>query len=176
MLFKVTRNKLVRDNPELAQFPEFVNCSDVELKYVFLMYDYKSPYRQQPESIRTRMVLQWLGIESNKMASWVERHVVNNKVIYDKLMELQFDDNMELYLGYRAQMREWTELLKKKDKTDKESSAVFDLAKNMIDFIENMRKLEILIGERIKQKDTLRAKQQTTLERYLEEIDNEEET
>jgi hypothetical protein len=121
------------------------------------------------------MVLSWLGIEQNKMATWVEKHVVNNKAIYDKLMELQYDDNLELYLGYRSQMREWTELLKKKDKTDAESRSVFDLAKNMIDFIENMRKLEVLIGERIKQKDTLKSKQKTSLERYLEEIHGESE-
>ena len=46
MLFLVTKNDVRADNPELLAIQEFMPLSDRELKFIFLVYDFKTPYRQ----------------------------------------------------------------------------------------------------------------------------------
>lgn len=56
MLFKVTSNPVRQDNPEIDSIPEFIGLSDRNLKYIFLVYDYKSPYREIPIDKRKERV------------------------------------------------------------------------------------------------------------------------
>jgi hypothetical protein len=46
MLFLVTKKDVRVDNPELLSVPEFDPCTDRELKWIFLVYDFKTTYRQ----------------------------------------------------------------------------------------------------------------------------------
>lgn len=49
MLFKVVANEDFFDtNPEARAIPEFCDCTSREMKYVALMHDYLSPFRDLP--------------------------------------------------------------------------------------------------------------------------------
>lgn len=57
MLFKIDLDKKIRDlNPEIDIIPALKELSDRTLKYVFLVYDYKSPYRELPIKERKEKV------------------------------------------------------------------------------------------------------------------------
>lgn len=174
MLFTVTKGKIKEKYPELLNFEAFRMATDSVLKYVFLMYDYKSPYRQHKEHRRKILVLRWLGVDDEKKASvWLDQNSLSIESVRTQLMELQYDDEVELYLGYLHQIRTWTEILKKEKQTPDDYNIIKDFTKNVVEFIDNLRSLEREIGERVKDIDKRTGKVKSSLERFIDNLDTD---
>lgn len=83
MLFNVDFDKPVRDvNPEIDTIKDFKDIPDRSLKYVFLVYDYKSPYRELPIKQRKEKVAMAVGYRMEKGRNVFDknaREVLNEK-------------------------------------------------------------------------------------------------
>lgn len=155
MLFKVNEKPLFEENPGLNSVPEFNGKSERMLRYVFLVYDYDSPYRKIPLEQRKNkcVILAGYKLESDgKRLDKNARDIVsgNNPTtnqIIKAFMELQGNPEKEALAAYDAQIYEWKELMHKKNKTDKEREHVFKVMKEMPTFLEKRRQMLEIIGE-----------------------------
>jgi len=79
MLFLVTKAPVREDNQELLAISEFEPCSDRELKWVFLTYDYQTPYRQLSQNDRKEQAAEQVGYrrESVKRMDKTARQLIN---------------------------------------------------------------------------------------------------
>ena len=67
MLFKVDLDKSVKElNTSIDTIPEFQKISDRNLKYIFLVYDYDTPYKQLPIGQRKEKVALTVGFRLEK--------------------------------------------------------------------------------------------------------------
>lgn len=105
MLFKVTDAPLRDDNDGLDAISEFIGVSDRNLKWVFLVYDYDTPYKQLPMQKRKERVASRLGFRLEKDGKRFNRpaRVViggTNKQVNDAteaFKMLIYDDDRETY-------------------------------------------------------------------------------
>lgn len=132
MFFKVTEKDVFKENPELKLIDGFKECKDKELKYVFLCYDYSGPFRKLPKTERQQKAMLAAGYEWETHGKYAgvdfkadgrkiktgsnDRVEVAKKVFLD----LQFDEDRDLLDSYDAQLEEFKEFLRRKDKNDKE--------------------------------------------------------
>lgn len=171
MIFKITSKDIRADNPHIDTFVGFKDVSDKVLKYSLYMYDYKSPFRDQPEKTRSKLVFALLNVKTDKARNmFIYRHGDEVQMVKKQLDILQFDEDFELYKAYRSQIMDWVELLNKKNKSDAEQRLVFQIAKDVTDFMENKNKLEVIIGERMKEyQSSVKKAEMTALEKYMNE-------
>lgn len=105
MLFKVTDKDIRVDNPEIDAIPEFKALSDRNLKYIFLVYDYESPYRLLPLEKKKERVAHRVGFRLEKDGFRFDknaRDLMNGKNarINDAIRafrDLLFDSDRETY-------------------------------------------------------------------------------
>lgn len=124
MLFKVTKNDVFKDNPELMAFDEFIKATSRQLKYVFLTYDYETPLRRLPISERKEQAAIIAGYRKEKDGSRLDknaRNIIEGKV---KTVEeatiafkkLQFDSDKDAYEAYCAELDEIKSFLRMPNK------------------------------------------------------------
>jgi hypothetical protein len=108
MLFKVDIRKPVREtNPEINAIEEFVDLSDRNLKYIFLVYDYDTPYKQIPIDERKKKVALDVGFKTEKGRDLFDknaRDILNGKIdsieaAIKKFKSLIFDQDRETYIS-----------------------------------------------------------------------------
>lgn len=155
MLFKVSETPLFEENPELNSVPEFVGKSERMLKYVFLVYDYDSPYRKIPFEQRKNKCIIVAGykLESDgKRLDKNAREIVSGAnatvaQITKVFMELQGNPEKDTLAAYDAQICEWKELMQKKNKTDKEREYVLKVMSKLPEFMNKRKELLSIIGD-----------------------------
>jgi hypothetical protein len=83
MLFKVEPGKSVRElNPELSSIKEFDKIPERNLEFIFLVYDYESPYRKLPLDQRKEKVAFNVGFKMEKGRRILDknaRNIINGK-------------------------------------------------------------------------------------------------
>lgn len=147
MLFKVEADKSVFEtNPGLKADPVFSKSPERTLRYIFLMYDYKSPYRQLPIPKRRDLCLELSGFKREKrkdlkpgrQQSWdksaydVSRLAVPTaKGAYNRFKEIQHDEDMETLIAYDQQIEQFRDIMKKKTKDDHELKFALAVMKEM---------------------------------------------
>lgn len=159
MLFKVTNNDVFEDNPSLNSVPEFSGKSERMLKYIFLTYDFDSPYRKIPIELRKEkcVILAGYKYESDgKRLDKNARDIVNGNnptvnALIKVFMVLQGDLEKETLAAYDAQIHEWKELFHKKNKTDKEREHVLKVMDKLPTFMAKRKELLEMLGERAKE-------------------------
>ncbi len=127
MIFKLGKKPLIEDNPELISFDSFNNCSDQELRFIFLVYDYESPLRKLPMDRKKDKAADTVklprtknGALSKTSKSVVEGTNPRVKEAIKDFMELQYDREKDLSIAIDEQIDEFISLFKKKGKTDTE--------------------------------------------------------
>jgi|SRR3990172_8443677 len=158
MLFKLEKNENVLDvNPQYKVFDEFASCTDRELRYLALCYDYDSPFRRLPYSVRHQEAADKSGYKREKdgrldknartaFASGNEK-LAKAKTLY---MKLQYDQEKDLLEALATQISQIIELMKKQDKKDAEWDLVKKLTPELPKMISQKKELEIVIGYREK--------------------------
>ena len=106
MLFKVEPNKSVRElNPELSVVEEFEKIPERNLEYIFLVYDYESPYRKLPLDQRKEKVAFKVGFKMEKGRRLLDknaRNIMNGKNVptqkaLEAFKELIYDSDRDTY-------------------------------------------------------------------------------
>ena len=160
MLFNVTQRPVREDNPELLAIKEFEPLSDRELKWIFLVYDFKNPYRQLSLPDRKEQVCEQVGYkrESAKRMDKSARNIMLPKLQEKNLphiapaiavfKKMQRDLDLEAMQAYDTNLEHFI----KKLKEPKEKKEDWDLIVKLVPQYE-----KLLIGrKRIKENLDLR--------------------
>lgn len=189
MLFKVEANKpVLESNPELNAIPEFVDCTDRELRYVLLMHDYDTPFRDLPFEERQEQVLLTAGFKkepSGKRFDRNAREVIAGKSdrveqAIGKFKAMQYDDEKEMLKdidSHISQVRAFIRSDKKGDAKDLEyaSKMQLDFAKLLAQRKAVVELLSIRdeVIEQEDQEEEITTKSLSTLDRINQIKENE---
>lgn len=170
MIFKVVHGKDIREvNDNIDVIPEFQECNDKSLKYIFLMYDYDSPYARLPEEIRKQQVL--INLEYTNEATirkFFHRNQKKIEAATQIFKDIQYSAEMEALISCKVQMKEWDSLLRKENKSPGEKSLAQKIFDKMPQYIMRVKEMEELVGYREKYEKEEEGTPKTAIERYLE--------
>lgn len=130
MIFKVSDNLMIDDNPGMEVFPEFIDMPDKLMKYIVLFYDVDSPYRRlfTIEDDRKKQVCESPYVE------WAPNSYKQNRTRYKrhwdpavkrfKSIIKACDHDIQALEAYNEQVNQWTQLIGKSSKTAAEKEEV----------------------------------------------------
>lgn len=142
MLFKVTKGDFFEDNPETKSNDKFTGCTSREMKYICLVYDYGSPYRNiglQERKIKALLESDFRMERDGKRPDKYARELMNGKhpKVQDAIREfmgMQRDEDKELGDAINAQIKEMRDFLS----NPKENEQQWNIA---IKILEKMPKI-----------------------------------
>lgn len=122
----------IQDKEIYKAIKEFSVLSQKEMTFVAYFTDTDSPLRRLPEEKRRKEALGVVGINSvNK----------NIEKAIKKYKELQGWNEYEVLEGIDEQIRQYNQLLKKRDKTEKEDDLTFKVIKELSKILEVRRSI-----------------------------------
>lgn len=171
MLFRVNADEPIRNtNENIDSVPEFLPCNDKTLKYVFLMYDYDSPYARQPHDMRKDLVLAALQyVKPETIKSFFRRNKDNIEAATRAFNKMQYNAEFEALISLKIQLDQWNDLLRKPEKTEKEQALVLKIADKLPDYMKRVKEIEEIVGYRERFEEDDESLQKTALEEYLED-------
>jgi hypothetical protein len=145
MIYKVTQEDIRKTNDNIDAIEAFAACTSRELKYVFLTYDFGTPFRQQKFADRRLNAAIEAGYRMEKtrknMPDKTTRKLLNGQ--FPKVEEaivafkhLRRDIDREALESYDAQLDEINTRLAKKKETDKD----WDIAIKLVDKLPKLLK------------------------------------
>lgn len=156
MTYKVTDNDIFEDNPELKSIEEYKTCTSRQLKYVFLAFDYKGPYRRLPAVDRKRHAAIQAGYKTEKDSTRLDmnaRNVVNGNVAAvaratQYFLSTQYDEDRETLAAIKNLIADIKTLCNKKDKSVQEMEKVVKLAKDLPGLEKTKKELQEIFNMR----------------------------
>jgi hypothetical protein len=165
MLLKLTDKPIREENPWISKFPALNACTDRQLTYIALAFDYDSPFRKLPrEDWKEKSALKagYKYEKDGKRPDKNMRELLQGKVdtVVAGILEystLQYDADKEMAEAMDSQIAQFVAFLKKDNKTDKERDEALAYAK--------------ALPELKKKKDELRRSIENVGETLEEELD-----
>lgn len=151
--FRLTDKPVLEDNPELATIPELAKLTDKQLRYIFFVDWYKSPYRFLPIEDRKYKAVLRAGykLESDgKRLDMNARNMVDGKVQNVEIGRaafkgLQYDIEREVKETLDLQIGEILRFMRSPGKSVAELDKVVKWTSNLGSILENRKKIiEIL--------------------------------
>ena len=156
MLFKISQKPIREDNDSIDAIKEFSVLSDREMKYICLVYDYETPFKQYGINDRKELACEAAGYkrESPKRLDKSARAIMNGKIenveiaipVYKSLIR---DLDRELLISYDLQVEQFIE----KASQPKSSDSDYKLAAMLNEKLIKM----LALRDQIKEKLSLRA-------------------
>lgn len=156
MLFNIKASEPVRETcPDIDSIPEFEGITDRQIRYVILVYDYDSPYRQQPLDERKVRVAKDVGYSYNPDTSKITeregKNIINNDIpdvvrAIKKYRELQYDEERDLLMAYDEQLLQFKEFFRKKGKTEDEIKLALAITKQYNELISDRKAMIESLG------------------------------
>lgn len=156
MLFLLERDKpVLESNPQFKVFEDFEGCSDRELRYIALVYDYDTPLRSLPLNERKEYAADMSGFK-REAGGRLDKNARNTiggglpkvqKAIV-KYNSLQYDQEKELLNALSVQINQVIDLMKKEDKKDTDWDLIKKLTPELPRMISQKKELEVVIGYR----------------------------
>ncbi len=156
MLFRVSQNPIREDNPEVDAVPEFVKCSDKELRYVFLVYDYESPLRKMEKTALKEKAATMSGYKLEKGGARFDKNArtvlsgKNTKVetAIKVFLSLQRNFDKEVLLSYESELEQFVARSKEPKTTDSAWRISLLIAKELPMLLKNRKELLELLEMR----------------------------
>lgn len=136
-------------NPEAELIDEFNGITSDEMKYLALVYDYDSPFRNMTLEERKEKVLSLLGYERGAKGAWptkvqaiiggYDKKYLNAAKAYIDLMR---DDDKETLIAYQSQLKECQDFMKRKDKKPNEIISAIKMQKLVEDLRASIKALK----------------------------------
>jgi hypothetical protein len=157
MIYNILRNKTVFEaNPGLETNDVFAQCKDEELRYVFFMYDLKSPYATMVDDERMSKSLIESGYGRDSMGRWKRnanyirndnnKRVVNAVKEFKYIMEYSYPEYKTLR-ALSKQIHHITEFLQSHNPTStKEMLEAAKLTKELPVLIAHKKEIESILG------------------------------
>lgn len=155
MLFKVIANKDIFElNPELNAIEEFSRCTDRQLKWVMLVYDYKTPYkglRIEDRKLRVALDLGYKLEKGGKRPDKNTRSLIDGKVgtvvaAVNKFKEIQWNEDYETLKSYDMAMEDIRAFIVKPEKTTTELSQSIKFMKELATLQSLRKELRDILG------------------------------
>lgn len=182
MLYKVTKNDIFKDNPDLEIIPEFASCTDRQLKYMMLVYDYESPLRQLPEEERKDKALRIAGYRKEKSGQWDKnarlardnktKSIANALHVFNAM---QVNSDRALLQGVRDQIEEIVEFLSKKGKSAGDMEKAIKFVESLPKLRQTRQELEEMLNvedEPLIEEETQSVRSLSTLDKINQEKQN----
>lgn len=157
MIFRVDNGKdFFEINPGALAFEWMSKCSSREAKWITLVYDYKSPLRNIPVEQRKYTAAKIAGFLSEGGTDRLDknaRNVITGKIekvnnAIKEFIDTQYDEEQEMLAAYTEEISQALEMLKKKNKTDKEWGICDKLNKTLPNIVSAKKELEMVLGFR----------------------------
>lgn len=157
MLFKVDYGSDIKElNPEINSFKHMSQCTDRELRWIFFTYDYETPLRKLPFDRKSEKAADMAGFKREKGSARLDknaRNTINGKIprvteAVKEFLELQYDQDKDLLEAYDMQIGQIIDLMKQKDKTDKEWRVLISAYKELPSIRKSKSELEEILGYR----------------------------
>ena len=160
MIYKIEKDKSVfESNPGLELNPIFMECSDKELKYVFLLYDIDSPYAKMSFDERKKRAAISAGFKMNAAGTSFDRTAklildgkskrVNNAIREFNDIQRKSNPHFNILTTISKQIDKTTEFLDKmpaKDMTPDEMMKRNRLATGLVELVDARKKIEKLLA------------------------------
>ncbi len=187
MLFQVSQKPIREENPEVDAVPEFAKCSDRELRYIFLVYDYESPLRKMEKIPMKEKAASMAGYKLEKGGARFDKNArtvlagrstkVESAVkVY---LTLQRDFDREVLIAYDSELEQFVERSKEPKATDAAWRISLSIMKELPMLLKNRRELLELLSLRSDVVGDGEAAEDdgkySTLDLVMEEIRSEEE-
>jgi len=182
VLFKVVAKVPVREsNPGIEAIEEFNDISDRNLRYIFLVYDYDSPFKQLPIDERKKKVALHVGFKTEKGRTMLDknaRDIMNDKVEYiqketKKFKELLFDQDRETFISISELIVNISNFIRVPSKDAGELEKKAKMAQQLTSLTQTRQQLAQILGIRSETIDGQDEKKEeirlSTLERFNEE-------
>lgn len=161
MTYKVTEADIFEDNPELTTIDEYKTCTSRQLKYVFLAYDYKGPYRRLKPDDRKRHAAIQAGYKAEKETNRLDmnaRNAVNGNVVAIEraikyFLSTQYDEDRETLAAIKNLIMDIKTLCNKKDKNINEMEKAVKLAKDLPGLEKTKKELQEIFNLRDNQSE-----------------------
>lgn len=156
MLFLLEKDKeVLESNPQFKIFEEFTLCSDRELRYIALVYDYDTPLRNLPIAERKEYAADMSGFK-REAGGRLDKNARNTiggglpkvEKAITRYNSLQYDQEKELLNALSVQINQVIELMKKEDKKEGDWELVKKLNPELPKMISQKKELEVIIGYR----------------------------
>lgn len=180
--FKLTKNDIFEDNPELKAIPEFERLTERQMRYVFLVDWLGSPLRLMKIEDRKYKAAIMSGYNLEKDGTRPDmnmRNLINGKTLSVEagrkiLREIQHDTELDLKHALDTQIEEIINFLKKPNKTTMELEKAVLLMTKLPTILETRKKILELLSFREIEPESLeetvtKAREKTLLEEYNEQ-------
>lgn len=163
MIFKVEKGKdFFEINPEVKSLEKMPECTSRDLSWICLTFDYQTPLRNIPMDQRKEVAAKMVGFRVEKDTDRLDknaRNVINGKIprvneAVDEFMKIQYDEEQELLIGYKEQISQAIDLMKKKNKSEKEWGLSDKAVKMLPTLLSAKKELEKQLGMREERGDS----------------------
>ena len=150
MLFRILKNKDFFDSNPQAELEDDFSClTSDEMKFIALVYDYDSPYKNLGKQERKEKVLDILGYERTVKGNWpkaVKDMIEGLKPKYPKAasryLSLMKDVDKDTLVAYEEQLAECNQFMKTKNKKPSEMKIAMQMQKEMETLRSNIKNLK----------------------------------
>jgi hypothetical protein len=166
MIYKVTQDDIRKTNDNIDAIEAFSVCSSRELKFVFLSYDYGTPFKQLAFEDRRFKVAIEVGYKMEKTRDYPDKTTrkllnggfpkVEAAIVAFKVIRRDLD--REALEAYDIQLEEMNEMLRTKKTSDKEWDIAIKLVDKMTKFHKTRREMIDLLDLRADFKEELSSK------------------
>ncbi len=186
-LFILSKNEFFEDNPEARVVPEFDQVGGVVMKFICLIYGYRSPIKQMPVEPRRKKAISLCGIERTPTGrpSKLEKDLLELrdpkiKAAISVFKEIQFDEDVDTIEAYDEQIAEFRDFLRKKNKDKMELEKAGKIGTTLLpQMLEARDLMEKRISSRVDQLSQEDFEEQTieeeipAIEKFLQSRDTE---
>lgn len=157
--YKIQSSKdIFATEPGLRAIPEFNACTSQELKFIFVAHDYEGPYRklEAPKRLKASAIAakyKWQegqGVFDKAGIDAITFKSIRMKKARDYFMDVVQADDLDLAMltAYNEQIREYTEILRAKEKKPSETKLAMEIQKKLPEIIETRNKLAEICGHK----------------------------
>ena len=160
MLIRLSDKDVFEQNPELKAIPEFKACSDRDMRYIALVYDYESPMRKLPLKERCEKAALRAGFKPEIRDEGAKQRILVGKLGRDVIAqkpkrikeavkaynELQYDEPMENCRAIQVQIDEYKRFLLRKNKDLDEIKVASRIMKDMKEAVELLEEMKLIYG------------------------------
>jgi hypothetical protein len=155
MFYKVTQEDVRKDNPSIDAVAEFNECTSAELKYMLLVYDYETPFRELDVAARKNRAAITAGYKLNKQGKHTKKTqemidgVVPHLAIATRVfMKLQKDIDREAMVAYNQQIEQFINKSKEEKVSDKDWELALKITDKLPKLLQSRKEIQDVLGLR----------------------------
>lgn len=148
MVFKITKNSVFKDNPELTVIEELMGLNEAQVKFILLAYDYTGPFRQLgKQACLTKSAIIAGYKDSQGGLSQGGKDLVSGKIesvnkAIKWFLSIQKNETRELVAAYTDQIDEMKLFLKRPKQDEKDWAIALKIVKELPIVIAKRNELE----------------------------------